>query len=112
MWHELGLNANYNMKRESISANESQLNKDALFPLIENMLNEQRAGWDAVNAKYGTDIHVELSSAWKDNIEEKELDLDILENEAEPKNDPKTEEPENDPEESEEGEEDEPKEIE
>lgn len=82
MYHALGLNANYNMKRESISANESQLNKDALFPLVENMLNEQRAGWDAVNEKYGTDIRVELSSAWKDNVEEKELDLDILENEA------------------------------
>lgn len=83
LYHAIGLNANYNMKRESISANETQLNKDALFPLIDNMLNEQRAGWNAVNEKYGTNITVELSSAWRDNAEEKELDLDILENEVE-----------------------------
>lgn len=107
MYHALGLNANYNMKRESISANESQLNKDALFPLIDNMLAEQRDGWDAVNAKYGTDIQVELSSAWKDNAEEKELDLEILENEVDSV-EPETEEPEDD----ERGEDDEPQTVE
>ena len=82
MFHALGLNANYNMKRESISANESQLNKDALYPFIDNMLREQTDGWNKVNDKYGTNITVRLASSWADNEIEKELDLEILENEA------------------------------
>ncbi len=86
MYHSIGLNANYNMKRESISSNESQLNKDALFPLIDDMLREQREGWDKVNEKYGTEITVRLSSAWKDNEKEKELDLEQLENDVENSN--------------------------
>lgn len=83
LYNELGLNANYNMKRESINSNESQLNKDALYPLIDNMLAEQTEGWSKVNEKYGTNISVKLSSSWADNEYEKELDLDILANDAE-----------------------------
>lgn len=82
MYNEIGLNANYNMKRESINSNESQLNKDALFPLVDNMLEEQRKGWEAVNAMFGTNIKVRLSSAWKDNMEEKDADLKRLEEES------------------------------
>ena len=39
LFNELGLNANYNMKRESLNSAESQLNNDALTPLIDDMLN-------------------------------------------------------------------------
>lgn len=78
MYNELGLNANYNMKREAINSNESQLNKDALHPLIDNMLAEQQKGWDAVNDMFGTSISVRLNSAWLDNEIEKQADLDLL----------------------------------
>lgn len=88
MYHALGLNANYNMKRESISANESQLNKDALYPLIDNMLREQQEGWAKVNEMFGTNVSVRFASAWADNEAEKELDLEILENEADPETAP------------------------
>ena len=78
MYNELGLNANYNMKREAINSNESQLNKDALHPLIDNMLAEQKKGWDAVNDMFGTSISVSLNSAWLDNEIEKQANLDLL----------------------------------
>lgn len=80
MFHELGLNANYNMKREAIGSNESQLNRDALYPLVDDMLNEQRIGWEKVNKMFGTNISVRLSSSWRDNELEKAAELEILEN--------------------------------
>ena len=73
-FNELGLNANYNMKREALSSAESQLNNDALLPLIDNMLDLRKKGADAVNNLYGTSITVELASSWDDN--QKEIDLE------------------------------------
>lgn len=70
MFNELGLNANYNMKRESLNSAESQLNDDALLPLVDNMLKCRKIAIDKVNAMYGTNISVEFSSSWEDNAEE------------------------------------------
>ena len=75
-YNDLGLNSNYNMKRESINAGESQLNNDALLPLVDNMLKCRKDGFDKVNKKYGTNIQVELNSSWKFNADE-------IENESE-----------------------------
>ena len=68
-YNDLGLNSNYNMKRESINSGESQLNNDALLPLVDNMLKCRRDGFDKVNKKYGTNIKVELNSSWSYNAE-------------------------------------------
>lgn len=66
-FNDLGLDSNYNMKRESLSMAESQMNSDALLPLVDNMLQSRQTGIDQVNALFGTDIRVSLSSAWEDN---------------------------------------------
>lgn len=68
-YNDLGLNANYNMKRESINSQESQLNDDALLPLVDNMLKCRQVGFNKVNEKYGTDIKVTLNSSWESNAE-------------------------------------------
>lgn len=60
----LGVNANYNMKREAISPGESQLNDDALLPLIDDMLEMRKEAAQAINEKYGLDIKVTLASSW------------------------------------------------
>lgn len=62
---EYGLNANYNMKRESINESESSMNEDALEPLVDNMLRERKEGVERVNAMFGTNISVDLNSSWK-----------------------------------------------
>lgn len=62
--NEIGLNANYNMKRERLSANETELNEDSLRPLIDVMLEERQKACDEINAQFGTDISVEFGSAW------------------------------------------------
>ena len=72
LFNEIGLNANYNMKRESLNSSESQLNNDALLPLVDNMLNMRKIGAEKVNAMFGTSITVELASSWEDN--QKEID--------------------------------------
>lgn len=63
-FNDLGINANYNMKRESISPNEAQLNDDALLPLVDDMLEMRRLGIEEVNKMYNLDIEVNLSSSW------------------------------------------------
>lgn len=63
--NEIGLNANYNMKRESLNTAESALNDDFLIPLIDNMLECRKEFVTKVNELYNTEIEVDLGSAWK-----------------------------------------------
>ena len=58
LYNELGINANFNMKREALSSQELALNDDALMPLIDNMLKERRKMCDDVNKMFGTNIEV------------------------------------------------------
>lgn len=90
-FNELGINANYNMKREAISPGESQLNDDALLPLIDDMLEMRRDAVLKINEKYGLDIEVTLSSSWlKEQLQQLtpgndfDSDLDEHVNEFEP----------------------------
>jgi len=82
LFNELGLNSNYNMKRESINSNESQLNDDMLHPLIDDMLAMRREALEQVNEMFGTNITVEFNSAWADNETENELTMEVMEAEA------------------------------
>ena len=87
LYNELGLNSNYNMKREAINSNESQLNDDMLHPLIDDMLAMRKEALEKVNAMFGTNITVEFNSAWKDNETENDLAMEVMEAEAETAND-------------------------
>lgn len=73
LFNELGIDANYNMKREAINASESQMNADALQPLIQNMLKCRREGIEKVNKMFGTEITVDLSDLWKKDPVEEEV---------------------------------------
>lgn len=64
-YNEIGLDANYNMKREHITVNEVELNTSALIPLTDNMLECRKQAIKQINEKYGLNISVELSSVWK-----------------------------------------------
>lgn len=66
-YNELGLNANFNMKRETLNSAESALNDDVLFPLVDDMLKQRELGIKKVNEMFGTNISVRLNSSWKDN---------------------------------------------
>lgn len=77
-YNEIGLDANYNMKREAIMSGESMLNKDLLLPLCENMLMCRRQDIEKVNEMFGTDITVDFDSAWKQNQQELDLQFSQL----------------------------------
>lgn len=66
-FNEVGLSANYNMKREAIGKGESTLDEDALLPLCDNMLTCRREDLQKVNDMFGTSIEVEFSSSWLEN---------------------------------------------
>lgn len=63
-YNEVGLSANYNMKREAIGTGESTLDSDSILPLCDNMLKCRQEDMAKVNEMFGTDIQVEFSSAW------------------------------------------------
>ena len=81
-WYiELCINANYNMKRESLNENETNMNQDALLPFINQMLECRKMACDEMNKLFGLDVSVELSSSWKkinDEVKEslKQMKLD------------------------------------
>lgn len=72
-FNDLGLNSNWNCKRESINSNEAQLNDDMLLPLIDDMLKCRKEAVDKINSMFGTNITVEFNSAWEDN----QIELDM-----------------------------------
>jgi len=82
-FNELGLNANYNMKRESINSDESQLNDDALLPLIDDMFECRKQACDEINEMFGTNISVDWSSTWEDNAQELESSQELLDAQVE-----------------------------
>ena len=64
-YQKLGIQSNFNMKREALNSAESALNDDILYPLIDEMLEQRQKGVEKINELYGTNISVELSSVWK-----------------------------------------------
>ena len=81
-YNEIGLNANFNMKREALGDGESSLNEDSLLPLCDEMLRCRQEDFDKVNEMFGTNIKVEFDSSWAQNVLEKELLLDKMKIEA------------------------------
>lgn len=62
--NDIGLNSNYNMKRERLSSNETELNEDSLRPLIDAMLEERQKALKKINEMFGTNSEVEFDSSW------------------------------------------------
>lgn len=89
-FNELGLDANYNMKRESLNSAESQMNDDALLPLVDDMLKCRKLYAEQVNKMFGTSITVDYGSMWKRNAEAMETNPEA-EQEAEQETEQETE---------------------
>lgn len=71
-FNEIGLNANFNMKREYLSSEELRASNDTLLPLIDDMLRCRKDAISLVNSTYGTSITVEKNSAWEQKQVEQE----------------------------------------
>ena len=78
-YQKLGIQSNFNMKREALNSAESALNDDILYPLIDEMLEERQKGIEKINELYGTNISVELSSIWKQLRDQEEQAVNVNE---------------------------------
>lgn len=81
-FNEIGLNANFNMKREYLSEEELSATTDILLPLIDDMLSCRKEAMDFVNSFYGTNISVRKNSAWENKQKEVDTEHEIKEAEA------------------------------
>ena len=75
-YNEIGLQANFNMKREAIGVGEAAMGEDSLLPLCDDMLEKRREMCEKLNSLYGLNVTVDFASAWKQTREEIELDLE------------------------------------
>ncbi len=77
LYNEIGLNANFNMKRERLTGGEMEANTDVLYPFVDNMMQCRLIAATAINAKYGTEIVVDYGSVW--HVKNRELVDGIVE---------------------------------
>ena len=64
-YNEIGLQANFNMKREAINGEEAGMNEEALKPLCDDMLQSRRDALEKINKQFGLNITVKYSSSWE-----------------------------------------------
>lgn len=64
-YNEIGLNSNFNMKRQYMSEEEVNSSADIMLPLVDNMFECRKRFFDDVNRIFDTNISVEKDSAWE-----------------------------------------------
>lgn len=73
-WYiDIGLSSAYNLKKQYLNYSETSIDNDILTPLVDDMLKNRKQDIKKLNEMYGTNIIVELNSAWKTN--QNEIDL-------------------------------------
>ena len=77
LFNELGLNSNFNMKRERLTEGEVEAVEDILYPFVDNMMKNRLLAIKEINAKYGTSILIDYGSVW--HMKNKELNNDVVE---------------------------------
>lgn len=78
-FNSIGLNANWNSKRERLNQSEISLNEDSLMPLVENMLYSRQQAIKAINEKYDLNIEIDLANVWKQKEQATETTIADLE---------------------------------
>ena len=72
-YNEIGLNSNFNMKRQYVSSEEINSTADIMLPLIDNMFEARQIGVENMNKLFGLSVSVEKDSAW----EKKQIQSDM-----------------------------------
>ena len=81
-FNEIGLNTNFNMKREYLSSEEIAANTDVLLPLVDDMLHNRQSACERINEMFGLNIFVHKNSAWENKMRESQAEIENMENEA------------------------------
>ena len=80
LYNEIGLSANFNMKRERLTAGEIEVGDDSNYPFVYNMLKCRVKAIELLNEMFNLNINVDFGSVWakssKEVIDDK-LDGDL-----------------------------------
>ena len=87
-FNDIGLNTNFNMKREYLSAEEIAANTDVLLPLVDDMFENRQRFVEEVNKMYGTNISVRKGSSWMNKARESEAEIEKMEKEGDSSDSP------------------------
>ena len=63
--NEIGLNANWNAKREALNSSETGMNEASLLPFPIDMLKQRQTMVEAVNSLFGLHVTVALNEIWR-----------------------------------------------
>ncbi len=80
--NEIGLSANFNMKRERLTADEVTVGEDSLFPLVLNMLKCRMKAVEKINDKFNLELDVDFGSVWavkKRDLVDDSIEIDMPE---------------------------------
>lgn len=70
MYNEIGLSANFNMKRERLTAGEIEVGDDSNYPFVYNMLKCRLKAVEKINDMFGTKIDIQFGSVWSKSSKE------------------------------------------
>lgn len=93
MYNELGLEANYNMKRETLNTSETEMDNNGMLPLMHDMLLNRKEYAKKVNMRFSTSIEVDFASAWK--LFDEEMHNAVKNSESDQSENPSKEETDN-----------------
>lgn len=64
-WNSIGIDANFNMKRERLNTAEVEANSTSIKVPVNTMLDMINKGFDKANEIFGTNFHAELNPEFK-----------------------------------------------
>lgn len=85
LYSELGIKINFNMKRESLNAEETSMDEELLKPYIDNMIETQNEDLQMLSDFWGLPepIRAKRGSVWAENEKKDEIQMNLLEAQAE-----------------------------
>ena len=94
LYNEIGLSANFNMKRERLTSEEIKVGDDANYPFVMNMLKCRVKGMEKLNEFFNLNINVDFGSVWAKSSKQVIDDVLPKDDNTPPENNPPEKTPE------------------
>lgn len=72
--NEIGLATNSNMKKERLTSNEVDVNQNATYPLVDNMIKNRQNGLELLQSIFGVAATVKFNSIWSSDDTDRDVD--------------------------------------
>lgn len=93
--NEIGLATNSNMKKERLTSNEVDVNQNATYPLVDNMIKNRQNGLELLQSIFGVAAIVKFNSIW--SSDDTDRDVDGLDGQDNPDDEPTPDDPDEKP---------------